>query len=478
MSKAKRILLVDDDADLLRLLTLRLRAVDYEVMPVKSAMEALAQLIIFRPHLVLTDLRMDGMDGLTLFDAIHQENPALPIIILTAHGTIPDAIAATHRGVFSFLTKPFDGKQLLEHIARALQIAGPDAVAGGEPEAWRAHIITRAGVMEDVLGQAKLIAESDSSVLIRGDSGTGKELVAQAIHRASKRAHKPFIAINCGAIPEPLLESELFGHSKGSFTGAVQQHEGLFRAAHGGTLFLDEIGDMPTSLQVKLLRVIQEKEVRHVGSTRSLPVNVRIVSATHRDLEAAVRSGKFREDLYYRLNVVSLEIPTLSQRREDIPLLAMHFLHKLAQRSNKAVRSLAPEAMELLVSASWPGNVRQLHNVLEQTVVLSTAPVISAALVRKALRAHPLDMLSLKDARDRFEQHYLIRLLQITQGNVSHAARLAKRNRTEFYKLLHRHQLDPTDFKTENVLGTDDSEALAVSPPLLGPSLEGDSGPT
>lgn len=445
MTATRRLLVVDDDPDLLRLLTLRLRAADYDVMPVKSGTEALAQLVIFRPHLVITDLRMDGMDGLTLFDAIHQDNPSLPIIILTAHGTIPDAIAATQRGVFNFLTKPFNGKELLEHIAKALNGVGNRDVSNDE--SWRADILTRSPGMEALLAQVKLVAQSDASALIRGASGTGKELIAQALHRASARAEAPFIAINCGAIPESLLESELFGHSKGSFTGAVQQHAGLFRAAHGGTLFLDEIGDMPLSLQVKLLRVIQEKQVRQVGSTRSIPVDVRIVSATHRDLEAAVSEGKFRDDLYYRLNVVSLEIPPLAKRREDIPLLAHHFLARLCARQDRPPATLAPEALEQLVTAGWPGNVRQLHNVLEQALVLATTPVITAGLVRKALREHPLDMLPLKDAKEKFEQHYLIRLLQITHGNVSQAARLARRNRTEFYKLLHRHQLDPGAFK-------------------------------
>lgn len=445
MKDARRILVVDDDADLLRLITLRLRAADYDVMPAKSGMEALAQLVIYRPHLVITDLRMDGMDGLTLFDAIRQDHPSLPIIILTAHGTIPDAIAATRRGVANFLTKPFNGKELLDHIAKALRSAGNGVDANDE--AWRADIVTQSPAMEALLAQVKLVAPSDASALIRGASGTGKELVAQALHRASARAGAPFIAINCGAIPESLLESELFGHSKGSFTGAVQQHAGLFRAAHGGTLFLDEIGDMPLSLQVKLLRVIQEKQVRQVGSTRSLPVDVRIVSATHRDLEAAVAAGKFRDDLYYRLNVVSLEIPPLASRREDIPLLAHHFVARLCARQNRAPVALAPEALEQLITAGWPGNVRQLHNVLEQALVLATTPVITAGLVRKALREHPLDMLPLKDAKEKFEQHYLIRLLQITHGNVTQAARLAKRNRTEFYKLLQRHRLDPGAFK-------------------------------
>jgi two-component system response regulator GlrR len=396
---------------------------------------------------------MAGMDGLALFDAIHQTNPTLPVMILTAHGSIPDAITATNRGVFSFLTKPFDAHTLLEHVKKALSLTGglPAQVPGNPDDSWRQNMLTRSPLMEDLLAQAMLVAVSETSVLIHGDSGTGKELLAQAIHRASARRDYAFIPVNCGAIPEPLLESELFGHSKGAFTGATHNHEGLFQAAHHGTLFLDEIGDMPLALQVKLLRVLQEKEVRPLGSTKSLPVDVRIVSATHRDLEHEMSEGNFREDLYYRLNVVTLEIPSLSERREDIPLLAHHFLTQLSVENNKRVSGFAPEALDLLVRASWPGNVRQLLNVAEQTVALTTTPIIPATLVRKALREKPGELLTFADAKRRFEQEYLVQLLQITSGNVSRAARMAKRNRTEFYKLLHRHQLDPGSFKPSKV---------------------------
>ncbi len=445
-----KILLVDDDTALLRLLSMRLTNAGYEVNTVESGEQALAQLAVYRPHLVITDLRMEGMDGLALFDAIHQSNAALPVIILTAHGSIPDAIAATHRGVFSFLTKPFDGKVLLEHVKKALTLsggAGRDNLTTAE-EPWRQNMITRSAVMEDLLAQAKLVAESDTSVLIHGESGTGKELLARAIHRASPRWEHAFVPVNCGAIPEPLLESELFGHSKGSFTGATRDHEGLFRAAHHGTSFLDEIGDMPLALQVKLLRVLQEKQLRPVGSTHTVPIDVRIISATHRNLDQEMSQGHFREDLYYRLHVVTLDIPNLAARREDMPLLATHFLRQLSSGNKKTVTGFAPEALDLLVRAAWPGNVRQLFNVVEQTFALSTTPIIPAALVGKALREKPGELLTFADAKRRFEQEYLVKLLQITNGNVSRAARLAKRNRTEFYKLLHRHHIDPSLFKT------------------------------
>ena len=446
-SKAK-ILLVDDDRDLLKLISLRLSAAGYAVQTAESGEQALAQLAVSQPQVVITDLRMEGMDGMTLFERIHGSMPTLPVIILTAHGTIPDAVAATQRGVFSFLTKPFDGKDLLAQVEQALKLTGGMPLAG-EPEAWRAGIVTRSQRMEEVLRQARLVAASDASVLIYGESGTGKELFAKAIHRASARAAGPFMAVNCAAIPENLLESELFGHAKGAFSGAVVAHRGLLQAAQGGTLFLDEIGDMPLVLQAKLLRVLQDRAVRPVGSTGMVPVDVRIISATHRDLAESIRSGAFRPDLYYRLNVVSFALPPLSERREDIPLLCAHFVEQLARRYNKPARNFAPEALELLVNASWPGNVRQLLNVVEQAVALSTSPVIPASLVQQALRDDNTLMVSLDEARRAFEHDYLVRLLKATTGNVAQAARMAQRNRTEFYKLLQRHNLSPALFKND-----------------------------
>ncbi|MBI5016756.1 MAG: sigma 54-interacting transcriptional regulator [Deltaproteobacteria bacterium] len=444
-----RILIVDDDPDLLRLLTMRLSAAGYAVVIAGTGEAALTQMAAARPDLVITDLRMEGMDGLALFDAIRVANASVPVIMLTAHGSIPDAVTATQRGIFSFLTKPFQGKELLSEVEKALRLSAPNGgrKLSGNEEVWRREIVTRSPLMEDLLAKARLAAQSDASVLILGDSGTGKELLARAIHRASPRESKPFQALNCGAIPEQLLESELFGHSKGSFTGAIQDHEGLFQAAQGGTVLLDEIGDMPPSLQVKLLRVLQEKQVRPVGSTRPVDIDVRIVSATHRDLEMEIGRGSFREDLYYRLNVIALRIPSLEERREDIPLLANHFLSRLSERNRKKITGLAPDALEILLTASWPGNVRHLLNVVEQAVALSTTPIVSAALVSNALQKNAEEVLSFDQARRRFEQQYLVKLLQMSEGNVTHAARLAGRNRTDFYKLLSRHKIDPALFK-------------------------------
>jgi two-component system response regulator GlrR len=395
---------------------------------------------------VVTDLRMGGMDGMALFDQIHRSNPVLPVIILTAHGTIPDAVAATQRGVFGYLTKPFDGKDLVTQVTRAVNLSAP-VTTDDISEEWKSGIVTRNPEFEAVLSRAKLVATGDASVLIRGESGTGKELLAQAIHRASPRRDQPFMAINCGAIPEALLESELFGHVKGAFTGAARDHEGLFQSANGGTVFLDEIGDMPVALQVKLLRVLQERTVRPVGATQSAPVDVRIVSATHRDLDAAIREGQFREDLYYRLNVVSFTLPPLRDLREDVPLLAGHFLTNIARKYGKTVNAFSADALQRLVKYDWPGNVRELVNVVEQVVALTTSAVVSPALVESALRIQATELDSFEQARGQFERDYLARLLKMTSGNVTHAARLAKRNRTEFYKLLHRHHLDPGLFK-------------------------------
>ena len=439
------ILTVDDDADLLRLLTLRLQSVGYRVATAASGKEALASLALARPHAVITDLRMAGMDGMALFQRIHDQDPSLPVIVLTAHGSIPDAVQATQQGVFGYLTKPFDARELLELLARAVAWSGGAAEAATAPdEDWRADIITANPRMLALLSEARLVAGSEASVLIRGESGTGKELLAQAIHRASPRAASPFVAINCAAIPEPLLESELFGHVKGAFTGAVSSHKGLFQAAAGGTLFLDEIGDLPLALQVKLLRVLQDREVRPVGATQSLPVDVRIVSATHRDLEAATTLGEFREDLYYRLNVVGLALPPLRERREDIPLLVRQFLERC---DRQRVNGFTPEAMEMLTAYDWPGNVRQLGNVVEQCCALCGAPLAPASQVIRALGTRPATTLTYAEAKDRFEQDYLTGLMKSTHGQVAAAARLAGRNRTEFYRLLQKHGLTPDRFK-------------------------------
>ncbi|EIB97925.1 MULTISPECIES: two-component system response regulator GlrR [Pantoea] len=440
--QAAKLLLVDDDPSLLKLLGMRLSSEGYQVTTAASGPEALRLLQKEKIELVISDLRMDEMDGLALFGEIQKRHTGLPVIILTAHGSIPDAVSATQQGVFSFLTKPVDRDALYKAIDEALAQQAPVS-----DDRWREAIVTRSPLMLRLLEQAHMVAQSDVSVLINGQSGTGKEMLAQAIHAASPRNGKPFVAINCGALPEQLLESELFGHAKGAFTGAVSAREGLFKTAGGGTLFLDEIGDMPQPLQVKLLRVLQERKVRPLGSDHDSEIDVRIISATHRDLPKAMEKKEFREDLFYRLNVVNLKIPALHERTEDIPLLANHLLRQAAERHKPQVRSFSVDAMKRLMAASWPGNVRQLVNVIEQCVALSSSPVISDALVEQALSGENSALPTFAEARNQFELNYLRKLLQMTKGNVTNAARLAGRNRTEFYKLLSRHELDASDFK-------------------------------
>ncbi len=438
-----RILVVDDDPGLLRLLTIRLRAENYDVEAVENGVQALAAASRFRPDLVISDLRMDQLDGIGLLKELQNRWPGLKVIMLTAHGTIPDAVQATQMGAFGFLTKPVEKQELLSQVQKALKISGFLDTA----EDWRADIITRSPLMEEKLAQAHMVAGTEARVLITGESGTGKELLARAIHKASPRRNKPCVVINCSAMAENLLESELFGHAKGAFPGAAKEHQGLFLAADGGTLLLDEIGDMPMRLQVKLLRVLQENAIRPLGATDPVAVNVRVISATHRDLQQLLAGGQFREDLYYRLNVVHIDLPPLRKRREDIPLLVAHFLAEITRESG-ARKIYAPEAVELLATTDWPGNIRQLHNVVRQNCALASTPIIPAELVQQALGGSQGKLPSFDEARDEFTRSYLSQILQITGGNVSQAARLAKRNRTDFYKLLGRHQLVPDDFKS------------------------------
>jgi two-component system response regulator GlrR len=449
-----RILLVDDDTDLLSLLSIRLENGGYDITTAVNGKEALAVLPRIQPHVVITDLRMEKMDGIELFKAIHRQSSSLPVIVITAHGSIPEAVEATRRGVFSFLPKPIDSQNLIKEIEAALGHSGYlTAEKGGAEDSnkWCQEIIYQSSIMANLLQKAKLVAQSNSSAFIMGESGTGKELLAKAIHKASERSEHPFVAVNCAAIPETLLESELFGHIKGAFTGATSNYQGLFKSAHGGTLFLDEIGDMPLALQVKLLRVLQEQQVRPVGSTKTTKVDVRIISATHRDIEQVVDKNEFRQDLYYRLNVVNLKIPALNDRREDIPMLANHFLKKFTESDIKKINGFSPEAMKTLIDASWPGNIRQLCNVVEQAVALTTSAIISEHLILEAINHNPPQIPPLAEARQAFEQDYLVRLLQSTNGNVSEAAKVAKRNRTDFYKLLNRHHIAPSAYKGSSV---------------------------
>ncbi len=430
-----RILVVDDDPGLLRLLTIRLRAEQYDVEAVESAAQALVAASRFRPDLVITDLRMDQMDGIGLLKELQQRWPGLKVIILTAHGTIPDAVQATQMGAFGFLTKPVDKQELLDQVHKALKISGFTS----SDEDWRSEIVTRSALMEEILSQAHMVAGTDAQVLITGEGGAGKEMVARAIHRASPRRNHPFVTLNLSTLAEDALDARLFGSAK---EGADR---GLFEAAGGGTLVLQDIGDLPLRLQGKLVHVLQEAALQPQGAAPA-PPSVRLIATTHRDLPQLMGTGAFREDLYYRLNVVHIDVPPLRRRREDIPLLVAHFLAEIAKESG--VRKIyAPEAVELLATAEWPGNVQQLKNVVRQNVALSQTPIIPVELVQQTLGGTPGRLPSFDEARDEFTRSYLSQILQITGGNVSQAARLARRNRTDFYKLLARHQLTPEEFK-------------------------------
>ncbi|POP52372.1 sigma-54-dependent transcriptional regulator [Zhongshania marina] len=450
--KRIRVLLVDDDPGVLQLLSMRLEALNFEVICADGGETAMAKLQTESANIVISDLRMDGMDGIELFEKIQHRYPSIPVIVLTAHGSIKEAVSATQKGVFSFLTKPVDKDELLSSIQQALNLNSHSPADQSSSD----NIITCSANMQQLLEQTKLLAKSDINIMIRGESGTGKELLASALQSLSARADQPYIAINCSAIPAELLESELFGHVKGAFTGANRDNKGLFASADGGTVFLDEIGDMPAPLQVKLLRVLQEQKIRPVGSNEDINIDVRVLSATHQHLEDAISEGRFREDLYYRLNVASLSLPALRERRADIPLLAKHFLESIAQRTSGTAKKFSPAALHALMSYDWPGNIRQLSNIVEQLAALAPAAIIGEAQVIAALPQSTIttqEIPPLAEARKKFEREYLEQILLQTQGNVTDAARQAGRNRSDFHKLIKKHQLNPDILRNAKKVG-------------------------
>jgi len=431
---AARILVVDDDPDLLDLIGMRLTAAGYEVALASSGAAAIEIFRRERPRAVVSDLRMDGMDGHALFDRIHAEAPSVPVIILTAHGTIPDAVAATQRGVFSFLTKPFDGRELLARVAAAVALS-PAIVTGDGEAAWRAPIVSAGPAMDEVLRQARRAAASDEPLLISGPGGCGKELLARAIHAAGPRARKPFVVMRCG--PQPGHGNE--GDEDRIFADAVA-------AARGGTLFLDDVGELAASTQACLLPLV--REISLFTAKAKTTRDIRFIAATAQPLDQAIRNGEFRADLFYGLSQTTLALPGLDARRADIPLLVAHFIDRWAERVPGAARGFAPDALVLLQEAPWPGQVRQLRSVVEQALGRAVTPLIPASLVRRLLSEdNEREMSAFDEARRTFEYEYLVELLRTTSGNVARAARIAQRNRTEFYKLLARHALDPATFK-------------------------------
>lgn len=454
MSWVGKILIVDDDRNLLELLTMRLESEGHEVTAMareEDAVEAAKNQIY---DLSIVDLQLAQRSGISLMKDLHLIQPEMPVIILTGYGSIESAVEAMRKGAFNYLTKPFEPEDFLLQVERALEnrrLASEVKRLEGllEERYGFEHIVARSEKMKRVLEMVSQIARTDSTVFIHGESGTGKELIAKAIHLGSERKNKPFIAINCAALPEPLLESKLFGHEKGAFTGAVRSAKGLFAQAHEGTIFLDEIGDMSLTIQAKLLRVLQERQFYPVGSETLVEVDVRVLVATNKDLEDQVKQGLFREDLFYRIHVIPIYLPPLRERKEDIPLLVEHFLRKFNEQMKKDVKGLTPEAMQKLMLYDWPGNVREMENVIEFAMALTRNELISEDLIlqtrEKAITQEPLK--PLKEAKESYEKIYLINLLQICQGNVSQAAKMAGKYRADFYDLLKKHGLKSEAFK-------------------------------
>ncbi len=427
--------MVDDDPSFLKVVSYQVRAMGFDVVTDESAGHALERFSETKPDLVVTDLRMPGIDGLGFMDALKERDSRVPVIVLTAHGTIEKAVEATRRGAFEFLTKPFEKQELEQAINSALRLSSLTQenerlnAALKEKFAFEG-IIGSSRSFREVLKMARQLAEVETTVLIQGESGTGKELVARAIHFNSDRKSKPLVTVNCGAIPKELVESELFGHRKGAFTGANSDRKGKFEAADSGTIFLDEIGDLPMNMQVKLLRVLQQKEIDVVGDPRPRPVDVRVIAATNRDLYEMVQQKEFRDDLYYRLSVAPLRIPSLRERREDIPMLVHHFAAKYQERLNKQVE-FDPEAIELLQIHDWPGNIRELENIVERLVVFAKGERVRKSDLPSHLSQHavqtfgdviihlPQSGFSLED----LERDLLRAALEMNDWNQTQAAR-------------------------------------------------------
>ena len=452
----ERILVVDDDPSLLTLLQMRLKSLGYVVTPCETGKAALNRVHEEPYDFAILDLRLPDLDGLGLMEELHLLDSNLPILILTAHGCIPNAVEAMKKGAYGYLTKPFDDKELSASIDKALtqkrmsqeihrlqmlvnELYGMDKV------------VARSSEMQALLQQVARVAGTDTTVCISGETGTGKEVIARVIHCNSSRSEKPFVAVNCAAIPETLFESELFGHLRGSFTGAHQNKKGLFQTADKGTLFLDEIGEMPLSLQGKLLRAIQQREILPIGGQVPTKVDVRLLAATNMDLDQAVREGRFREDLYYRVHVVPLWIPPLRERRQDIPSLIQFFLKQSSARLNKPIRGFTPDAMQAMITYAWPGNVRELENVIERAVVMSAQDMITLELLPLNPGKTQGTIQPLTEAKETFEREYLRDLLRATEGNISRASQIAGRYRADFYKLLKKYGLHPSDNQGERI---------------------------
>jgi two-component system response regulator GlrR len=450
---AGKLLIVDDDRNLLELIRMRLESSGFDVVTALREDDARAAAAGEVFDLAIVDLQLAEQDGISLMEDLRRTSPDLPVIILTAHGSIESAVEAMRRGAATYLTKPFDARELVLQIGRVLEqrrlASEVTRLRGLLAERYGfENIVARSEAMTRVLDVVSRAALTDSTVYIHGESGTGKELVARALHLAGGRKEQPFVAVNCAALPETLLESELFGHERGAFTGAVRSSRGLFTRAHGGTIFLDEIGDMPPGVQAKFLRVLQERQVTPLGGDRPIAVDVRVIVATNKDLDKQVARGLFRDDLFYRIHVIPILLPPLRERKEDIPLLAGHFLKKYAGQMGKDVKGLTPKAMQKLMLHDWPGNVRELENTIEYAVAMTLDDVIGdESVLPSRADGSGNTVRPLKEAKDAFEKDYLVNILRVTRGNVTSAAELSGKYRSDFYDLLKKHGLSPGEFK-------------------------------
>lgn len=447
-----KILVVDDDNNVLKVIKLRLEARRYDVTTAINVEEALRRAKSSTFDLALVDLKLGEENGIELMRGLHQINPEMPVIILTAYGTISSAVQAMKKGASSYLTKPFDYQELLLQIKNCLDKSKLSKevkrLKGIVKERYGfENIIGKSETMKKIMEQVAQAAETDSNVYIEGESGTGKELIAKTLHVASPRRDGPFVAINCSAIPETLLESELFGYEKGAFTGAARTKKGLFAQAHKGSFFLDEISEMPLAMQAKLLRVLEKKEFYPIGGEKTIKVDAKIIAASNKKLEEEVKKRHFREDLFYRIHVIPIKLPPLRERKEDIVLLARHFLKEFARKTKKDIKGFLPSALHKLMLHPWPGNVRELENAIECAVAMTTQDILTDDLILQSQKLEKDRLQSLKNAKEDFERSYLIQLIELTQGNVSQAAKQAGKYRADMYELFKKHDLNPADFR-------------------------------
>ncbi len=447
----KRILAVDDEVKMTRLLEINLKSKGYYVDKAVSPYEALKKLEESPYDLVITDLKMPGMDGMELLKKIKDIYPYIQVVVITAFGTVKSAVEAMKNGAFHYLTKPLNLEELKEVVKKALymkkleeeNVALKERVMEGE-------IVGESDALKKVLELVEKVAPMDTTILIYGETGTGKELIARAIHKLSPRKDNSYVVVNCAAIPENLLESELFGHKKGAFTGAMQDKKGKIEFAEGGTLFLDEIGSLPLPLQSKLLRFLETKEIEPLGSNKLIKVNVRVLSATNQDLKKSVEEGKFRQDLYFRLNVFPISIPPLRERKEDIPLLINYFVKIYSKKLNKKIKGIDSDALKLLVEYNWPGNVRELENLIERAIVLSDGELLK----REYFYVPSFTLSPYQENKDKileeFERKYFSSLLEKFRGNITRAAKDAGIDRKNFYLKLKKYNINPNDFRGRN----------------------------